>query len=294
MAQSVPQPKIPALSPGSDIAGFRILKDLGTGAASRLYLVQDRKTKHIWALKHVRRITDKDQRFLDQTEIEYNVGSKLIHPALRHVEKLIKNRRVIRVTEIFLLMEFVDGSPLDQSPPSDINASVAIFTQVAEGLYYMNQKGYVHADIKPNNIIVALDTLKAKVIDLGQSCPIGTKKERIQGTIDYIAPEQVHRREITSATDVYNLGATMYWCLTGKHIPTAMSNRNGSLGLAKDEHLLERPPSPNEIKEDIPGELSDLVMDCIEPVPTDRISMKGLRNKLQIIQVRFENQEKAG
>ena len=71
-------------------------------------------------------------------------------------------------------------------------------------------------------------TGEVKVIDFGQSCRIGTVKERIQGTPDYIAPEQVARRPITSQTDVFNLGATLYWALTGQDIPTLYTvNKKG-------------------------------------------------------------------
>ena len=85
----------------------------------------------------------------------------------------------------------------------------------------MHQMGYVHCDIKPNNIL-RNDKGEVKVIDFGQSCKIGTVKERIQGTPDYIAPEQVARRPITVQTDVFNLGATLYWALTGKAHPDAL------------------------------------------------------------------------
>ena len=91
----------------------------------------------------------------------------------------------------------------------------------------MHQMGYAHCDIKPNNIL-RNDTGKVKVIDFGQSCKIGTVKERIQGTPDYIAPEQVARRPISVQTDVFNLGATLYWALTGKLIPTLYTvNKKG-------------------------------------------------------------------
>ena len=275
------------LTPGSEIAGFRVLKDLGTGAASQLYLVQNPKTRHIWALKHVKKHTDKDQRFLDQTEIEYQVGSKLKHPRLRYVHQIIKNRKLVRVSELFLVMEFVDGIPLDQHPPKSILESVEIFQQVAEALLYMHQAGFVHADMKPNNIITT-ENNQTKVIDLGQSCPIGTIKERIQGTVDYIAPEQVHRREITPATDVYNLGATMYWCLTGKHIPTAMSRKQKGL-VNKDEITLDRAEEPINLNPEVPQIFSDLIMECVEPVPAKRPSMETVLNRLQVIQIRLES-----
>ncbi len=276
------------LIPGAEIAGFRVLKDLGTGAASQLYLVQDPKTKQIWALKHVVKTCDKDQRFLDQTEIEFQVGSSLNHPKLRHIERIIKNRKLVRVSELFLVMEFADGMPLDQHPPATFHDAAEIFQQVAEALLYMHEQGYVHADMKPNNVI-ASDHAQAKVIDLGQSCPIGTVKERIQGTVDYIAPEQVHRKAITPATDVYNLGATMYWSLTGKHIPTAMSKKKNPL-TTKDAGSLERAVEPHVLNPEIPIAFSKLIMDCVVPVPTDRPTTEDIRNRLQIIQIRLESE----
>ncbi|MFG0330666.1 MAG: serine/threonine-protein kinase [Phycisphaerales bacterium] len=274
------------MTTGSEIAGFRVLTDLGTGAASSLYLVQDPKSKQIWALKQVRKETEKDQRFLDQTETEYTVGTQLDHPNIRKVYRIIKNRRVIRVNEIILLLELVDGLPLDRQRPATFADAAEVFAQVSDALFYMHEKGFVHADMKPNNIIVT-EGLTPKLIDLGQSCRIGTVKERIQGTIDYIAPEQVHRQAIMPATDVYNLGATMYWALTGQHIPTAMSARSG-LGYAKEASQLERPTPPHELNPDTPQEFSDLIMECVEPDPKKRPTMESVRNRLQIIQIRLD------
>jgi len=283
---------VPAIVTGTEIAGYRILSDVGTGAASRLYLVQDQKTKHVWALKHVKKETDKDQRYLDQTENEYNVGSQLVHPNIRHVERLIKNRRLIRVNEIYMLLEFIDGISLDKHPPETILATIDILQQVAEGLLFMHNKGYVHADMKPNNIIVT-ERSEAKIIDLGQSCRTGTIKRRIQGTVDYIAPEQVHREAITPATDVYNLGATIYWALTGKNIPTAMTDRTG-LGFAKSAEQIEAPTPPVQMNPQVPDELNELVMKCVRADPKDRPAMKTVRNQLQVIQVRLEKVEADG
>lgn len=287
MKLSGPVQKETGVTPGTEIAGFRVLKDLGTGAASNLFLVQDPKTKQIWTLKQVHKETEKDQRYLDQTETEYAVGSQLSHPNLRHVERLIKNRRVIRVNEIILIMEFADGLTLDEHPPQTFEVAALIFQQVADGLLYMHRHGFVHADMKPNNLIVT-DTGHVKIIDLGQSCRIGTIKERIQGTVDYIAPEQVLRKAIMPETDVYNLGASMYWALTRKHIPTAMTDKS-SLGITKDPQFLEMPKPPVEIDGRVPLDFSGLAMECIRPDPKDRLSMEEVRNKLQIIQVKIES-----
>ena len=80
--------------------------------------------------------------------------------------------------------------------------------------------------------------MRSKIIDLGQSCPIGTTKSRIQGTPDYIAPEQVKRRTLGPRTDVFNLGATMYWALTGKNVPTLIPKKIATVARYESQKCL--------------------------------------------------------
>jgi len=133
------------------------------------------------------------------------------------------------------------------------------FIQAAQGLKAMHVMGYAHCDIKPNNILRD-DKGQVKVIDFGQSVKIGTIKERIQGTPDYIAPEQVARRPISVQTDVFNLGATLYWALTGKHIPTLYTvNKKGENSFLLDTRI----DTPQDLNPKVPNALSNLVMQCI-------------------------------
>ncbi|MFW6133825.1 MAG: protein kinase domain-containing protein, partial [Planctomycetota bacterium] len=156
--------------------------------------------------------------------------------------------------------------------------TVAIFEHVAAALAYMNAAGFVHADTKPNNILVAPDGT-VKVIDFGQSCAVGTVKRRIQGTPDYIAPEQVTRRPLDGRTDVFNFGAALYWTLTGQAIPTVLPHQNG---LRFKADLAARPA--DELNPEVPAALSKLVADCIELEPSRRIaSMKDVAARLGLI-----------
>jgi len=267
---------------GETVEGFRVMSELGRGAASIIYLVQDPKTKQIWAMKHVVRDTDKDQRFLDQAITEYEIGSKIRSPRIRRVEKMVtKKSSLLTVGELFLLMEHVDGASVEREPPATFEDAVLICEQVAQGLMNMHGAGFVHADMKPNNIIVD-NELNAKVIDLGQSCKIGTVKQRIQGTPDYIAPEQVHRRAITPKTDVYNLGAAMYWMLTRSFVPTALAKADSLTGSVED-HLLERPRPTIEINPRVPEMLDKVVMECVEINPDQRPSMEQVSDRLNLI-----------
>ena len=274
------------MSSPSEIAGFKILSRVGEGAASVLYVVQDPKTKQIRALKHVLKKSDKDQRFIEQTENEYDVGSRLHHPALRSVEKLIRHRKMLKVHSASLVMEFVDGDTLDQKPPLPQLEVIRIFREVAEGLAYMHGKGFVHADLKPNNILVTHHGAGVKIIDLGQGCRVGTIKKRIQGTPGYMAPEQAHREAITPKTDIYNFGATMYWVLTRDVIPTALPPKDESnlYSGALDAEQVEPPIPPHERNKQIHPLLSRLILDCVKVDPAERPdSMQGVATRLEML-----------
>lgn len=272
---------------GDMIEGYRIMSEIGRGAASIIYLVQDPKSKQIWALKHVEKTGPKAQRFLDQAEIEYKIANQIKHPAIRRIDKMIKQGSILKCTGLYLVMELVDGISMFEETPTDLAVIVDLFQQVASGLAEMHKLGYVHADMKPHNIILGSDiegNLTAKVIDLGQSCKIGTIKKRIQGTPDYIAPEQVHRREITPKTDIYNFGAMMYWVLTGKNIPTAMGTKSDSLMGSLDDALIEKATPITELRDDLPDRLSELTMQCFEVDPEKRpASMDFVSSKLDLI-----------
>jgi len=274
------------------IAGYRILARVGRGAASELYAVQDPKTKQVWALKHVIKENEKDQRFIDQVQTEYLVGSKLDHPNVRGVCRFIKHRKGFKVRAVTLIMELVDATTLDQRLPQTHAEAVRIFLQVARGLVHMHSRGFIHADIKPNNILVT-EQEKVKIIDLGQGCATGTVKKRIQGTPGYMAPEQAHRQAITEKTDIYNLGATMYWVLVGEVIPTALPPKDDTDSLytgALDPDHVKPPVPPQEKDASIHPLLSRQILDCVRLHPDDRPeSMAVVANRLELIGELLEN-----
>ena len=275
-----------------EIAGYRILARIGEGAASELYAVQHPRTKQVFALKHVIRKSDKDQRFLDQCVQEYAVGSKLHHSSIREMKRLVKHRRPFRVHALSLVMELVDAESLDRRLPDSQAKAVRIFRGIAAGLEHMHERGFVHADIKPTNVLFAEPDL-VKIIDLGQACRIGTVKPRIQGTPGYMAPEQAHRQAITPKTDIYNFGAMMYWVLVGKVIPTALPPQDDSNSLysgAVDVDMLEPPVPPHKKDPNVHPLLSRQIIECVQVHPDDRPeSMLAVRSRLELILDLLEN-----
>src|SRR3954468_2920558 len=249
------------------LLGYDVLERLGEGAGSTIYRVRDPQTGRELALKHVVRDDQKDIRFVEQMETEFEISRQFTHPNLRRSYELkIVKTMLVKVAEAFLVMELFDGKPLDVRPPTEMMDILDTFIQTAQGLRALHQMGWAHCDIKPNNIL-RNDKGHVKVIDFGQACKIGTIKERIQGTPDYIAPEQVNRKPINQQTDVFNLGATLYWNLTGKHIPTLYTvNKKGENSFLLDDRI----DTPLDLKPKVPLPISNLVMECIATKPAKR------------------------
>ncbi len=261
-----------------EVPGYQVIQYLGSGARSTIWKVRDRQTSRYFALKRVVRKHLTDQRFLEQAINEYVVASRFDHPVVRRIYRIRKFKHWWRLREIHLVMEFCPGTTVQAVRPTSIPQTVSIFQQVAAALAHMNAKGYIHADMKPNNILVG-DEETVKIIDLGQSCPIGTVKQRIQGTPDFIAPEQVYRRPLDGRTDVFNFAAALYWTLTGQAIPTVLPKKGG-VQLVTDLTITP----PHEVNSEVPLPLSRLVTDCIRISPAQRpTSMNDVVSRLDLI-----------
>lgn len=271
-----PQPQADALPPR--LFGYDVLARLGEGAASVIYAVSDRKTSQVYALKHVIRHTEKDDRFIAQLENEYQVASQFRHPALRKCVDLKINRTLLRkVIDAALLMELVDGVPLDQNLPKDPRRLVDGLVQAGKALGALHYLRYVHCDFKPHNILVSADN-SIKLVDFGQAARIGTAKPRIQGTPDFIAPEQVKCKPVSERTDIYSFGASLYWALTGRRVPTLFTVEKSERRMLVEQHF----PTPRELNDKVPEALSKLVMHCLEIQPAARPrDMAGVLDRLE-------------
>ncbi len=241
-----------------DVGGYTIIRRIGVGARSTIYLAVDEEDDRKVALKRIIFERPEDSRIFEQVETEYKVAGMIDHPYVRKCYELRKIRSMFKVREMLLAMEYFDAKNLEDFSTLSLGDVLLVFRMVADGLNAMHQHGIVHCDIKPNNILINKSGT-IKIIDLGQSCKIGTVKRRIQGTPDYIAPEQVKRKPLGPKTDIFNLGATMYWALTGKHAPTLIPKKS-KFGLP----VTQPRRAPHEIKKGLPMGISKLVMDCIE------------------------------
>ncbi len=262
-----------------EIHGHRVLASLGSGAASRLYAACDPATRQIHTLKHVVRRPGRereDQRYLDQAENEFAIASKLDHPSIRGVRRIVRIRPRLRVAEIVLLLDFVDGTPLDRIGPLDRAVMLRHVAAAADAVAHLHERGFAHADLKPGNLILD-ERGRIVVIDFGQACPIGTSKPRVQGTPGFMPPEQRRLEAVTAASDLFALGATLLRLLldgdgAGEASSGSSSTGSGGAGGGRLATLVKTPSMAAEAVRELGGgrRLADMVESLLQSDPRRR------------------------
>jgi serine/threonine protein kinase len=200
---------------------------------------------------------------------EIRAQAKLDHPNLVRAYDAGEDGNVQ-----YLVVEYVPGTDLRRLVRSkgklSVNQAANIVRQSADGLKQAHKEGLIHRDIKPGNILVTPGGI-AKLSDLGLAFCLDDPKDprvgKIVGTADYLSPEQIKNpNHITSASDIYSLGCTLYYAVTGK-VPFPGGN---SRNKAK-RHLEETPWHPRRFNEDVSDEFVDLMSDMMAKDPRQRI-----------------------
>lgn len=288
MAQaSLNASKINAAPLPTELFGYEVIGLLGKGAGSRVYAACHPDSGQVCAVKQVACTDENGRRLIEQLENELAVGQKVNHPGLRRAVELKGHRTWLhQMDEACLVLEFFDGVTLDARPTDKLGELVACLVQTAEAVHALHALGFVHCDLQPSNVLVSGDN-QVKVIDLGMACPLGTRKQRVQGSPGFMAPEQAHGQPLTAQTDVFGLGATMYWmlCRHKKPAAQAMLKREGDAARFEKEV-----PPPHEINDAVPRNLSNLVMECLQPSATRRpASLQELGQRLEVVQFALEH-----
>jgi eukaryotic-like serine/threonine-protein kinase len=242
---------------------FEVLGELGQGAASRILHIRDCDSYQHFAMKVVIRRTADEQKFLDQAKHEFEVARRLDYPSILKIYDIRVIRKWFREREVRTLLEYVNGETLEQIGSPAIPLLVLVFAEVAAAVNYMHRAGVFHADLKPNNIMVSRSG-QVKVIDFGLAWLRGERKGRVQGTVGYLAPEQMRDRVVTESTDIFNLGATIYRMLTGR---TATGGGAGGNAIMTTKAIIT---PAHELQPLVPLGLSELVSRCCENKPQKR------------------------
>jgi serine/threonine protein kinase len=242
------------------IGQFQILGKLGTGAHSTILHIRRAADGKQYALKIVPLESKEDNKYYLQAEHEFEIAQKFRHANLIKVFALEKPRDwLFRVRKCHLLIEYVNGKTLDVIPHLSVPRLVQVFQKIASGLQHMHLRGVYHADLKPNNVMLSR-TGDVKIIDFGLAHVRGEHCQRVQGTPEYMAPEQAKSATVNELTDIYNLGATMYrlttWRLPPSVVPTATVSVDAKLFATLLKPVQEFAPTA-------PTKLCDLIHKCL-------------------------------
>jgi serine/threonine-protein kinase len=250
---------------------YRVVNELGKGAGSTILLISDKTAGgKRYALKIVRKQEPEDDVYIEQAKTEYEAGQKLNHSAIAKIYDFRQRKSWFKVTGCELLMEYVDGKSLDEVEAPELGQLALIFCQVASALSHMHRRGVYHGDLKPHNIMLSKSG-QVKLIDFGTAWLRGQDKNRIQGTPQYMAPEQAVDKVVDEKTDVYNFGATMYRMFTGRFVQQAMPKPGEE----------RKVTLPNKINPRIPADLNTLIVACLQSSPDKRpAGMFEIRDQL--------------
>ncbi|MCO6456294.1 MAG: protein kinase, partial [Pirellulaceae bacterium] len=268
-----PQGVVPAAL--RDHPRYRVLKYIGRGGMGDVFQAEHRVMRKLVALKVIRPELLTNTKAVQRFQQEVQAAASLNH------------RNIVTATDAeqaedvhFLVMEYVEGQSLDrvveQRGPLPVLHACNYARQAALGLQHAHERELVHRDIKPHNLMLTRRG-EIKILDFGlarlnrltgarEADPSLTTHGATLGTPDYIAPEQIRdARSVDARADLYSLGATLYFLLTGS-VPFPADTAIEKMRL----HLTARPLPIDRFRSDVPAELASLVQSLLAKEPADR------------------------
>ncbi len=232
---------------GQQIPGYRILGKLGAGAMATVYKATQLSLDRLVAIKVLPRKFSSNAQFIERFYAEGRAAAQLNHP------NIVQAFDVGQAGEFhYFVMEYVEGSTVydDIVKHKRYTASDAahLVIQIAEALHHAHERGLIHRDVKPKNIMINRDGV-AKLADMGLARAISDKEAaeaeqgKAFGTPYYISPEQIRGQlDIGPAADIYSLGATLYHMVTGSvpydgKNPSAVMHRHLKADLVPPDHV---------------------------------------------------------
>ena len=261
------------------VGPYRLLDRVGEGGMGQVYKALHQPMSRVVALKIVRPDLIADPVTLKRFHREVQAAAHLSHANIVAVfdASQIGDKH-------FLAMEYIDGTDLSalvkNSGPLSIEAACDYIRQTALGLHHAHERGLLHRDVKPSNLLVTRSEPNGvvKILDMGlaRRVPIGLSKEEVEsgvtidgtvvGTPDFMSPEQAkNSRGVDLRADVYSLGCTLYYVLTGQPpFP------KGTVMEKLLQHQLEDPRPVEQAREGIPDGLAFIVRRMLAKKPEDR------------------------
>ena len=269
---------------GDELCGTKVIRVLGGGSTGNIYLCEYPDYSRC-VIKMLKTGHNANSETIRRFEQEAQIMGKLSHPNIVQLNDFSRSGNTL-----YLNMEYVDGFNLLQMVSQNYNfppetAAEMLYCLADAFLYAWENCNLLHRDIKPSNIMINSDGI-LKILDFGLSkeCGIDTGLTAVGqalGTPGFMSPEQFRDSRIPDCrSDIFSLGATIYFVLTGGEMPYS-----GKSPLAVFQNMLTSTPKPvNEINPDVPESLSCLIMSMIDKDLSKRPeSWKDLMNQLEDI-----------
>jgi len=251
---------------------YRVVSQLGKGGMGTVYLAHDPLLEREVAVKLLSPLTmspNSDDRF----RAEARIVAGMDHPGIVPVYDIGQHEG-----SLFIVMAYVAGDNLRsyiQEGRLTASEILQVGIQAGDALHHSHDRGVVHRDVKPENIIVTRESagIRARITDFGLAVTGSqdrlTQSGSIVGTLSYLSPEQISNGAIDARADLYALGAVLYECFAGK--PPIEGDFPGILYSI----LHETPVHLGGLRPDLPPELSDLIMTLLAKAASDRIESAG-------------------
>ncbi|WP_422924139.1 protein kinase domain-containing protein [Singulisphaera sp. PoT] len=256
-------------SSGFKIDRYVLLEMIGQGGMGRVYLAKDSRLNRRVAIKILSPERVNNPRAIARFQREARVGAQLQHENLVRIYDEGESNG-----KCYLVMEFIEGKNLGtivaEDGPMPPSTAARLVRQVALGLEHAQQKGLIHRDVNPFNILVTRDGT-AKLTDLGLAIDLAEEEQVTRdgatvGTFDYVSPEQArHSRSVDTRSDIYSLGCTFYHILAGQ-VPFP----SPSLPEKLFGHQAVEPEAVESIAPAVPKALGDIVRKMMAKQPEDR------------------------
>ena len=205
---------------GTVIGNYKIISKIGEGGMGSVFLAEHTKLSRKVAIKNLHDVLIKNEEIRKRFQNEAQAMAKLQHENIVNLLDFEENE-----DGLFLIMEFVDGAPLDEllkanAIPAD--QSLRIVQSILEGLKYAHKKDIVHRDIKPSNILIKGEDMSPKILDFGIAKMLGTDNSMTKtgtqmGTVFYMSPEQVKGEKVDQRSDIYAVGVTLFQLINGSN-----------------------------------------------------------------------------
>jgi hypothetical protein len=237
---------------------YEVLQLLGTGGAATVHRARDARTGRTVALKRLRPAEGTDRGRLEELfRQEFHTLAHLSHPNI-----VAAYDYGVDEAGAYYTMELLDGGDLQERVPLEWRAACAVARDVCSALSIVHSRRLVFRDLSPRNIRCTADG-KAKLLDFGALAPFGRTRLFV-GTPAFAAPEAASLQTVDARTDLYSLGATLYFAITGRR-PYAVASVPQLLA-----SLQSTPTPPGQLIQGLPPELDALLVDMMQVDPTLR------------------------